>query len=327
MSNRKRRSYRGPDRTLSLPGVGNTQDVGFLQTAQGSLDKLKKRVAGLRDRLRYRYSDGVPAAYTGESLFRPEASSFEILVARIGDPFNGLNPSGIGGPTTAEVQYVVRDDRTHTIPVILPGPGVFMARYLHVEFYQRIYGGDNNQFGLQDLSHRVMRYCIPFGKSFFDPNGNGRLGQLPPNTGKVSLLRRLNACNLSWDRNQLGINFFWNLVDADSQRRVGDDLIPHDVLLPQGYQSQVSGDLFEFPVPWLFERGGRVDFQFRLINPILQLAASDPETPFLDSQNPFTAWDDREQDGTIRNQEVLVRVELHGTKFYSERDRLLREAI
>lgn len=324
MTNRKRPPYRTVDRPLALPGPGNTQDVGFIQTAQGAIDKLKKRIAGLQDRLRYKYAEGVPQAYSGQRIFVPETQTMEIETARIGENENGVAPAG-----TSLVQYVVRDGITHTVPVIFPGPGVFIARFLVVTFYQRIFGGANNTYYLNNLTNRVMRYSIPFGKSFFDPANavSGHAGQLPPQTGKVSLLRYTRVSSLGADRGQLGINFFWNLVDGDSQRQLSDGLIPHDVLLPQGFQAQVSGNLFEFGVPWLFERGGRVDFQFRLINPILQLAAADPEFPFVFEKGPDVDWDDREQNGTVRNQQVMVRVELHGTKFYSERDRLLREAV
>ena len=117
----------------------------------------------------------------------------------------------------------------------------------------------------------------------------------------------------------VGVSYVWNLIDRDSGRRLADDWISQQALLPGGFQSQVDGNLFEFPTPWLFERAGTLDFQFRLTNPIMQLDTADPFNPF--------DWDDHENNGAERNMRVTVRVELHGTKFYSSRDKLLREAV
>ena len=75
---RIKRPYRTVDPRLPVAGPGAPQDLGFVQTVQGKLAQLKRDVMGLRDRLRYRYGDGVPASYVGEKVFEPEDATFTI---------------------------------------------------------------------------------------------------------------------------------------------------------------------------------------------------------------------------------------------------------
>ena len=307
MKRRNRPGFPGPDYRLPLQR-GPGHPLGFLRTIQGKIAQLKKEAGGLVDRLRYRYTDGVPAAYKGEVVFEPQRDPIVLP----GNPF-GNNET---------VNIVVSDGMLHSVPVVLPGPGVFMARYLHVTFYQRVAGGENNG----DFTNQAYKTPLPLAKQFEDDSGSTN------STLKWSICQFQSELSLACigDVNSgnpysvsaiLGTNFFWNLIDRDSERRVADELVSSQVLLPQSSKAACDGALFEFPVPWLFERAGIVEFQFQLINPILQfdssLSNASPVRPF-----PF---DDREV--SLRNQDVTVRVELHGTKFYSERDQLLREAV
>jgi hypothetical protein len=263
------------------------------------MSQLYKEVEGLFDRFRYRYSDGLPAAYVGETIFEPETTTFT-------EPHDGAS---------VPVSYVVRDGVAHSVPIKMSGPGVFMARYLSVQFYQRVWGGDGHDGG---FGNREYWYQIPVKKfvpSDFAENTTTTINS----TRKFSLANDLTSNQWSSDRYLVGVNYFWNLIDGDSGRRYGEDWIPDMALLPQGYQNEVNGNLLEFPVPWLFERAGVLDFQFQLVTPILQLAPSNGTFPFQ--------WDDREEGDTVRNQSVKVRVELHGTKFYTGRDLVLREAV
>ena len=115
----------------------------------------------------------------------------------------------------------------------------------------------------------------------------------------------------------VGATYFWNLVDRDSDRRLSDTMLPHTVLLPGGFENTLDGNLFEFEAPWLFERAGILDFQFRLINPILQMDSAVAGGPAI--------WDDRENG--VRRASVKVRAELHGVKFLTGRDLVLRDAV
>jgi hypothetical protein len=293
--------YRQPDDQLPLqrkPG----HPLGFVRTVQGKVAQLTKEVAGLKDRLRYKYNEGVPASYVGETVFSPESASFDLDVYNEGD-----NPANV-----QPVNYVVRDGQTQSVPIVLQGPGVFMARFIKVKFFQR--------YNDPDLG--PMRLPIPIGKTFFDLNQNIAGAQLSTRlqTIKWHLFYDVAGFNELLRDRLVGINYFWNIIDRDSERQLSGDFIADTALLHQGYQNQVNGDLMEFDVPWLFERAGIVDFQFRLINPILQLAATS-------ASFPFSGKDDRENNGTVRDQRVIVRVELHGTKHYSERDQVLREAV
>lgn len=328
MSRRRRNPYGSPAPQRRASSLKEETPVGFIDTIKGKVSDVEVRVRGLLDRLKYRYSDGVPAAYVGEEVFRPEEATFNL-------------PTGqsFGGGTTPLVQYVVRDSVIHNVPIVMPAPGVFMARYITVEFYQRLYGGDltsDGTFGdLNNLAGKSLKYAIPQSKPFLPRAGAlGIVGV--QQTGKVHLAANVPVESMGGDRYNMGVNFFWNLVDRDSDRRFSEDMVAGGVLMGQGFQGQNNGGLFEFGVPWLFERAGRMDFQFQLINPILQLAASSAEFPFTTPELPAggvpTAWarddwDDRENNGTTRNQEVTVRVEVHGTKFYSEKDLLLRESV
>jgi len=296
-----RRPYRGPDPQVQLQNK-TPQTLGFIRTLEGKVRQLAVQVQGLKDRLAYKYGKGVPASYVGESVFSPDDAVITVDSARVGRV--GAEPCNI----------VVPDGLLHTVPVIFEGPGVFVARYLVVTFYQRILLRDaGGGFTAQIPRHQEAFYEIPQTKTTLQ-------GKTALQTGKISLADQVTLNRMGADRIAIGTNFFWNLVDRDSDRRLSNDLISSHILLPGSYQNEMDGDLFEFAVPWLFERAGSVDFQFQLINPILQL---DPTS----ANFPFNGIDDREENNTVRNQSVTVRVELHGTKFYSERDLLLREAV
>ena len=303
---RSRRPYRGVDPQVQLQNK-SPQPLGFISTIEGKVRQLSVQVAGLKDRLKYKYGKGVPVSYVGESVFAPESDIITVDSARVGQV--GAEPCN----------YVVRDGVLHTVPVIFDGLGVFVARYLLVTFYQRILLRDSTGAATAQIPRQQEAfYEVPQTK--YTLRRILPVPTLPFQTGKISLADQVPLERLAADRIAIGTNFFWNLVDRDSDRRLSNDLIPSHILLPGSYQNEMDGDLFEFAVPWLFERAGSIDFQFQLINPILQL---DPTS----ANFPFNGIDDREDNDTVRNQAVTVRVELHGTKFYSERDLLLREAV
>jgi len=277
---------------------GPAQPLGFVSTIRGKLAQLQRDIGGLRDRMKYVYGEGVPASYIGTKEFFPEAQTFNLDVLSEGQVV----------PTNVQpVQYVIRDGVDHSVPIQLFGPGVFVARYVSMTIEQRY----------NDPTLGQMRLPVPIGKTFFylDPSTTS------PSVGKQTIKWHL-FYNLGWgtmlsDR-LMGTNLFWNLSDADSDRPLSDDWMPHTTLLPQHYQNLVDGDLSEFEVPWTFERAGVVDFKFRLINPILQLAAAATAFPF-EGRNDLV--------NGVRNMSAVVRVALHGRKVYSNRDLLLREAV
>jgi hypothetical protein len=106
-----------------------------------------------------------------------------------------------------------------------------------------------------------------------------------------------------------------------------DEMLPDLMLLPQSAtQGPVSinagatgnigatGGRFEFTTPWLFERDAQLTFLFRPITPALQPTATSGYFPF--------AYDDREQNNTVRNMAITVRAEVHGTRYVDAQDAL-----
>lgn len=101
--------------------------------------------------------------------------------------------------------------------------------------------------------------------------------------------------------------YFWNLEDPRSGKRFGDDLMSCMALLPPS--STIPGSRLMFDTPWLLERDSQLRFMFRPIVDIVQTANSSVE------------------DGAPRNQAVRVRVELHGTRYFTEQDVMRKGAI
>lgn len=291
--------------------------LDFIRDLKQHVDGLNKNVQGLVARIgqKYGYGAGTPHAYIGERVFTPDSSSFTLDLLNRGD----------NAATQQPVNYVVRDGVEHTVPVHMAGPGVFLARKLTVTFYQRWWSAANN---------REYWFPVPLGRSFDNVSTTERSTktqtikwsvmhsqtfQTWPNTRRNTDYAGIPA----HEADVCGVNLFWNLIDQSAQRRYADGPISDVALLPPGYHGQNDGGMHAFRVPWLFEREGRVDFQFRLINPILQLDPTATIYPFKKYDD--TALDDRENSQTERNQSVRVRVELHGTKFFSERDLALQE--
>ncbi len=273
--------------------------IGFVETIPGDIDKVAKDVLSLEQRLGYRPDQGDPAAYVGEFLFEPQSDVHQLDVFQDGSP-------------TVPVNVVVPSGQELQVPVILQGPGAFLARTLTVKLYQRFF----------DPTNGVTWVPLPYGRTFFDVDSTSALGS-EVQTLKWSLMHDfawLGEAAFSSNTDRIfGTNFFWNFVDEDSQRRLADDLLPSQCLKPQGWQRQADGNIYNFESPWLFERANTVTFRMQMINEVLQL---DPTAAVF----PVNGVDDRENNGTVRNQTVKVRVELHGTKFYNSRDQLLREA-
>jgi hypothetical protein len=92
--------------------------------------------------------------------------------------------------------------------------------------------------------------------------------------------------------------------------------MPHGALLnTRGNSTQVriapDSELFDFDTPWLFERDAQVSFLFR---PIMDLYQVDASSGVL----PYRFVDDRNQGK--RNQQLTVRVEMHGIRHYDRQD-------
>ncbi len=315
--------------------------VGWIYSVEQKLRQLYQETEGLALRLGTSYKGGVPACYIGEKLFTPETESFDIVPPYRADNTSGLEP----------VNYVVRSGQEYSIPLVIDGPGVFAARYLKVTISQRfnfpkegpnVPGGgaggviwfplppiDFMNVGLGPLSDLFGGWPLGDGARWSTQKYSIMAGTtIPMLCGVIANNAPANANRFSNSSTNIGINYFWNLIDQDSQRRYSEELISDQALLRQGNTSPVDGNLLKFDTPWLFERAGVVDFKFFPITDVLQLAANATEFPLV-ATNPAGGnlpINDLEDGGTKRDQSVLVKVELHGTKYYDKWDYIRREA-
>lgn len=294
-----------PFRPNAPTGVlrGREAPTGFLPKLREQFAKLEREVEGVRLRMSTRIGEGEPAAAVGARAFSPEPATQAFAL--------DVLQTGLG---TTQVQYVVRDGVTYDIPVVFPPPGVFRARYLTVQIFQRVFDTATgrtlqfpvvtNDFIVDQIAARkqTTKFSIP-------QNGGGAFadGSAPA------------RCN-----------FLWNLIDGKSGHRLSDQFLPDTLLLPQPTSSHpyvvgggnlaygASGGSFEFDLPWLFERDANIVFQWRPINAIVQATAATGAVWYPASSGP--TFDDREFGGAVRNNEVSVQVELHGTRHYNEQD-------
>lgn len=268
-----------------------------MPTLRKVYEQLKADVASLRLRIdRDDTIDSEPSVALGQRVFLPDTNS-TFLLDRLA--------SGAAGTSS---QYVLRDGITHEIPITLPPPGIFEARFLRVSITQRLFHPTE---GVQQI---VVPPCPAM--SYADAGVTG--------AGGVQTVKWAYAPNRF-------VHFFWNLVEGKSGRTLSDELIPDMALLPPLSQSLAlrnesidfpsetgddrddAGDVgLELDVPWPFERDADVKFLFRPITPIIQPAADSGFSPY--------GFDDREANGTVRNSAVTVQVELHGSRIYTPID-------
>jgi hypothetical protein len=278
-----------------IPGGGASWS-GWVKPLSAYVEQLEAEIAGLEARLDNPISGGVPTAYMGQKIFSPESYAFNLDTEQDGVSSNPVN-------------YVVRDGATYDISVRMPGPGVFVARSLHVGIFMRQF---RPGFGVRQL------YWTPNQLMF--KSWTTKFSVFP----KQPLLQ---GTTLS----ALGTSFFWSLLDSKSSRKLSDELISSEMLLVREsrlpgtsfrqYVAPDNGGIFTLDVPWVFERDGQANFQFRPVTPIVQFDSS------LSGTSPAVGltYDDRENG--VRNQSVTVQVELHGYRFLTDQDAMRAGAL
>ena len=300
--------------------------TGWTKPLQDLIHTLDADVAGLKARLRNPIHKGRPAAYVGFRDFVPERSVVQVDTAQTGE---GTNPCN----------YVVRDGQEYDIPIIMPGPGVFVAEEITVAIFQQQYApvAASIQDGvLTDVNLAAMQAEMR-ANTFVFPSA-----QTPYFTTKFSIYPQQTSLaylgfggpGVDNERNryrvppqgQRTINYLWNMVDTKSQRRLADAYISQMVLTPPSapvtqfkftqtaFESVPDGDLFRFCTPWVFERDGQVNFIFRPITPVLQFDSSIPGT------DPVVGLPYDDRINGIRDQRVRVQVEIHGYRFETDQD-------
>jgi hypothetical protein len=96
-------------------------------------------------------------------------------------------------------------------------------------------------------------------------------------------------------------SFLWGLSDPRSGKRFSSDLMSCVALLPP-LANDMPGNVFKFDAPWVLERDSQLNFAFLPLNDLVQTATAG------------------------RNQQVRVRVEVHGTRYFTEQDALRKGA-
>lgn len=284
-------------------GVGEASiETGWTRSLEENLVQLKNEIAGLEARLQMGMSEGVPAAYAARRVFEPEQATVLVDLSQEGDPPVAMN-------------YVVRDGQTYDIPIVLPGPGVFVAKYITVSSYLRFFDDNNNTYVerlltgnrvyLNSVLDPVIQEQAQLYTTKFSAQGAG--GSQPYD--EVLWIPAIPALNKLDPYPAL--NYFWNLLDSKSGVKLSDELMSQDVLLPRSREfSSPSGEFvfgdggfFTFDTPFVFERDGQANFLFRPITPFLQEAS------------------------IARPQSVMVQVELHGYRYETDQDAMIMGAL
>lgn len=277
------------------PGTGSIWG-GWNKPIEQLASQLEADIAGLKARVEHPVRPGVPAAYRTHKVFQPEVNA----------PF--LMDTDQDGVSSNLVNYVMRDGNTYDIPLIMPGPGVFVARQIKATIYQRLF--------VPAYSEPLQLHYTTNVLSFRTPAAGTKFSLYPVQPQYLGLHGASGMFN--------AVNFFWNMIDTRSGRRLASDLMSHQFLLPRSTRRFVPApsDTFELPdggyfdlhVPWVFERDGQVNFLFRPITPVIQFDSS------IAGTDPAIAlpYDDREQG--VRNQAVTVSLELLGYRFETDQD-------
>lgn len=277
-----------------------SRSLGWNRTIENALLRAEKEVVGLKKRIKSVYfltanpeqsTKPIPAAYFNDKIFEPSDQILEL-------DFQGNWGSGLTGPVPFNV--ILDDNQIYNVPLQITGPGVFVAKYLTVTMTFRLFVPD------------VGIFQIPLAPATWGPDKEFKFGI-------ASSDANVGIDGTAWNK----VAFFWNLIDTGSGRRLADDLMPDIYLLPQvadssGNAVSYTGNLWQFDVPWVFERDSQLTFEFKP-SAFLQVDPSSGVLPF--------GYDDREQNGTFRNNQVDLKVELHGTRYLQERDRGYKGAI
>lgn len=277
------------------------QGVGWLQSLADRARGLRAQLDGIHRRLTSPMIDGVPAAVSGEGVFKANTQEqivipkFPVAPQDTLPAFNFIN--------NLVCNPIVRAGQTYRIPIMFPPPGVLSVQNLVVTL----------EAGMTEVSG-VSRPWIYALNDYLQTNILGGFSE------------DFNAIpyRYTWQQQVLGtwnylpfLPFFWNIIDEKSGRQYAQDWMPHGALLnTRGNSTTVriapDSELFDFDTPWLFERDAQVSFLFR---PIMDLYQVDASSEFV---LPYRFVDDRNQGK--RNQQLTVRVEMHGVRYYDRQD-------
>lgn len=304
------------------------QGVGWLQPIAERIRGLRAQLEGIHRRLSSPLVDGVPAAISGELLFKANTQE-RVQVSYPASPVgpDRFYPLGI---VSVLCNPIVKAGQTYRIPILFPPPGVLSVQNLVVTL----------EAGMTEVSGINQPFIQPLNDYLETDNGSFNI----PFTS--------NPYYYTWQQQILGdiwrtkpfLPFFWNIIDEKSGRQYAQDWMPHGALLNTRANGESGvaifenvapdGELFDFDTPWLFERDAQISFLFRPIMDLYQLDAQafiDFNPPFgpyssifpygqppSEDEPPPVLFDDRNQEK--RNQQLTVRVEMHGVRYYDRQD-------
>jgi len=272
------------------------QGVGWLQSLAERTRGIRAQLNGIHRRLTSPMIDGVPAAVSGELTFRANTQEAREV--------NIVNDANTGDIVPSLCNPIVKAGQTYRIPIMFPPPGVLAVQNLVVtlEAGMTQVGGVN----------RPLLYAL---NDYPQTNLIGGFDQVGAGT-PIRFTWQQQVLGTAWE-NMPFLPFFWNIIDEKSGRQYAQDWMPHGALLnTRGNNVRIrvapDSELFDFDTPWLFERDAQVSFLFRPIMDLYQVAASSPVLPYTSDV------DDRNQGR--RNQQLTVRVEMHGIRHYDRQD-------
>lgn len=300
-------STNGRDRFLSVTTGKGAEYAGWQEPLPALVARLQAHVAGIRGRLEQptREVSIWPSAVAGRYTFKPDPLVIDVDVEQT-------------NAGTQPVNVVVPSGKTVNVRLIFPGPGVFVGRWLKATLSMRLFNplmrGDqvtwipvvsNVGAALQDAGPDGPPYTTRF--SVFP---------LQPVTPPIEVLA-------TGAIRPPALNYAWNMQDTRSGRWYADRPLSSAMMLPGSWTGDSppgvsvmlrDGDLFDLKAPWVFERDGQANFAFTPITDLYQFASSIPGNA-APMNLPF---DDRE--GGVRDQGVLLQVEMHGFRFETMQD-------
>ena len=283
------------------------QGVGWLQSLSERARGIKAQLNGIHRRLTSPMIDGVPAAVSGEATFLANTQE-QIQVPRPAWNFVVLPPEVSVQPTLCNP--IIKSGQTYRIPISFPPPGVLSVQNLVVTLEAGMQQSGGINFPVQGLA-RPRLYVLN------DYIQDSIFGGFPVAPNVPYLFTWQQQILGFWQQSQPMpfLPYFWNIIDEKSGRQYAQDWMPHGALLNTrgnnvSYRVAPDSELFDFDTPWLFERDAQVSFLFRPIMDLFQVDASSTVWPYV--------GDDRNQGK--RNQQLTVRVEMHGVRHYDRQD-------
>lgn len=276
------------------------QGVGWLQPLAERARGIRAQLEGIYRRLSSTMVDGVPAAVSGELVFKANTQK-QITIENF--PTN-QQESVFLGPLLCNP--IVLAGQTYKIRIDFPPPGVLAVQNLVVtmEAGMTEYAGINRPriYALNDYLQ--------------EPD----LGGFATDTVPYLFTQQQQVLSSAYSPLPF-LPFFWNIIDEKSGRQYAQDWMPHGALLNTRGNSTYGrvapdGEFFDFDTPWLFERDAQVSFLFR---PIMDLYQVDAAALRPDDEPVFPYYFDDRNQGK-RNQQLTVRVEMHGIRHYDRQD-------